>query len=528
MASPWARNSAPPILDAIYKPATLPEHRGNPLIEALPPFQEAKEYFAEFARRPHFSDGDWTLPIADRMLAVMRLGSYLEPLPSHFEVVDAFGTIIRAGYAPRRPHDHAYRKSQNTFYRESMEGHLCPIGETGQSTAPGFGLFGISGSGKTTVAERALSFLPHLLRHPERPELGFIQVVYLKVDCPKDGSLKQLLLTIIAKLDYLLGTAYVAEAGRGRTADELILFVAKKLADHYVGTLVIDEIQNLLAARGATQQEMINFMVSLSNEVKVPVVVIGTPRAFDALKGALREARRVGDHGAIIWDAFQNDREWKYFLDALWTYQWTGKPVQLTKQLSTCIFNLTQGIPALAVRLFQLAQIRAMADRSEKLTAKLFGEVAASKFRLVKPMLDAIRSGNEEEIKRYEDLFTKGLDTVGKAVDREAKLEKLRQASLVRNKASIESQRAVSGLIAMGHEATDVQKLVDELYARDPDISANKAVLWVLNLVVKNRDSRDPDGPSIREIVSNAVNDGLEPIDALSAAGLSEPLTEGA
>ena len=48
----------------------------------------------------------------------------------------------------------------------------------------------------------------------------------------------------------------------------------------------------------------------------------------------------------------------------------------------------------IAVKLYAMAQIKAIADGTELVTVKAIKEVAAEKLRLVKPMLDALRSGD--------------------------------------------------------------------------------------------------------------------------------------
>jgi len=53
---------------AEYRPAQLPEHKGNPLIEALPDFVLAQEMATTFNRYPLYSDSERTLSITLRML----------------------------------------------------------------------------------------------------------------------------------------------------------------------------------------------------------------------------------------------------------------------------------------------------------------------------------------------------------------------------------------------------------------------------------------------------------------------------
>ncbi len=514
------------MFDAQYRSADLPEHAGNPLIEALPPFRQAGELIREFRNYPHITDDERKLPKEMRMMAVSRLNAYLEPLTCHLDVIDKIGLIVRAGYTHRNPLNDEYRKWLVRLYREAMKGKVRALGNATPSTAPSFALFGVSGVGKSTVIERALSFLPQLVRHEKH---HFVQVVWMKLDCPLDGSLKQMLLGMLAKLDNMLGTPYRKSFGRSRTVDDLISDVAKVAAQHHLGVLVIDEIQNLLDASGVGQAKMLNFFVTFANEAKIPVVTVGTPRALSLLEGTFREARRVGDHGTYIWDSLSEDDEWSHFLEGLWKYQWTEQFAPLTQNLSACMYRHTQGIHALVVRLFQLSQLQAMNDKSECLSEELIDDVASNRFKLVAPMLDALRKGNKKAIEKYEDLLNKGLTELGKDVDREAKLSLLKEQSQSRNQSSAERLHTVSALIAMGFEQDRVQEAVNSLFDAKPGITCSVAVRTILEALENNNGmNRSMTSKSLREIIESAAASGTSSSDALASVGIVEREVEGA
>jgi len=329
------------LLMAEYARATLPEDVGNPLIEALPKHPETSALRATFGRYPTISKAERNLPNAVRMEAVSRISNYLEPLPSHFEVAEKISLNVRAGYRYRNPSKVTFRRQQVHFYREAMAGKVQPILQSGPSTAPSFALFGVSGVGKSTVVERSLSFLPQVLCHRD---YQFVQIVWLKIDCPPDGSLKQLLLGILAEIDQLIGTEYRL-AKRSTELDALKIDVGCIAHSHHLGMLVIDEIQNLLDASGIGRAKLQNFLVSFANEVKIPLVIVGTARAISLLQGTFRQARRTSDKGVLIWEPLSKRSEvWEFFLEGLFKYQWTNRPVTLTWRLADALHDLTQGI----------------------------------------------------------------------------------------------------------------------------------------------------------------------------------------
>jgi len=476
-------NSLPEhVLPAEYRPAALPEHAGNPLIEALPPFLTADDLMPYLGRYPDFVKKDSSLPKTQRMMAVSRLNSYLEPMTCHYEVIEQIGLMIRSGYTDRNPVSADYRKSLVKFYRQSMNGRTCPIELSGPSTAPSFSLFGVSGTGKSTIVDRTLSFLPRAMVHPK---YGFTQIVWMKLDCPMDGSLKSLLLAIVDNIDTTLGTSHAKVIGRRATVDDLILSVSKIAAQHHLGVLVVDEIQNLLDAPGFHQAKMLNFFVTLANVVKIPFIVLGTPRAQKLLQGVLREARRLSDSGSLTWDRMSPGDEWDYFLGELWKYQWTSKHAELDEALSKTMYSQTQGIKALVVRLFQLSQLQAMRDNSETLTVALINKVASEKFVLLTKVLTALRNGNREEIIKYEDLLSTGLtglmadigestgaaDNVAKSELRKGRFDKLKAISkLMREGCAQEDAQSIADAIfdQSGEQKAVREKILDTIESERP------------------------------------------------------------
>lgn len=502
-------------LDAIYKEADLPEHRGNPLIEALPPFRRADEIIMEFGRFPHLSKDERACASAYRMLAVTRLNDYLEPLPEHFAVIDRINLSVRAGYTHRNPDDPLYLKSRVALYRSAMNGVPTPIEPSSASTSCGFAVIGISGSGKSSAVDRTLSFLPQVLRHPNH---SFLQLVWVKIDCPIDGRLKQFCLALLDRLDQLLGTKYKKDH-RPKTLDQALSLLAKIASAHYLGVLVIDEIQNLLCAPGADQEVMLNFLVYLSNEVKVPVGVIGTPRARDLLTNLFREARRVESDGSFEWNLMSpRSDDWAYFIEGLWKYQWIASPVVLTKELSDEFYLQTQGVRALVVRLFQLAQLEAIRSGEEVISAKLVRSVATTRFNLVKPMLKALREGDEQMLKKYDDLVCGMLPGLDAEILRQGRIAGLRDAQSRRTSEGTVRTRAASVLIAMGFEARDASHQLDAVLSRNPDIDVRDAV----QLVLRRSEDKSAPTPSndLRAIVGGAKLAGQNVVETLREAGL--------
>jgi hypothetical protein len=462
------------IFTARYVRAPLPEHAGNPLIEALPPYAEAEKIMKTFGIFPAIDDTDRKLPRAMRMLAVSRLNYYLEPLPRHFEIVEKIGGIIRSGYQYRNPTNPEYLKEvKEKRYQQAMDGYVTPIEESTPATAPAFALFGVSGVGKTTAVERALTYIPQVIRHPEH---NILQLAYIKLECPYRGNLANFLRNFLEKASLLLDTELATTGNIG----DLLVRVKNLAEDHFLGLILIDEIQNLLDARGTGDAELINFFVLLTNMIKVPVCVIGTPRAIGFFNSKFREARRVADFGCLIWDRATNGDEWDYFINQLWKYQWTSKKVPLEKNLLKVMYRYTQGVNALAVRLFQLSQLHAIRIGEDQLTEDIITTVYNEKFILVHDAIRALAKPLRKNIASYEDLLDKGLKELQAEVDTEARLEDLKGQDRNDNQKAVHKLRATSCLINMGIDSSDAERLAENIFATDDNMTAVKAVRIIL------------------------------------------------
>lgn len=65
----------------------------------------------------------------------------------------------------------------------------------------------------------------------------------------------------------------------------------------------------------------------------------------------------------------------------------------------------SQGIIDIALKLFVLAQIRAISSNKEVLSVPLIQQVARDNLKLVQPMLAALKSGEASKISQYEDIY---------------------------------------------------------------------------------------------------------------------------
>ena len=98
------------------------------------------------------------------------------------------------------------------------------------------------------------------------------------------------------------------------------------------------------------------------------------------------------------------DDEWDFFIETLWSFQWLSEDTPFSKEFNDVMYYESQGITAIAVNLFIIAQERALQSGKEVITAELIQKTAREDFHMVQPMIKALRSSNIEDICKYEDI----------------------------------------------------------------------------------------------------------------------------
>jgi len=389
------------VVDAEYRTSPIPGYQNNPLIEALPPILTTVETVSRLRYEPEHDDGVRQLPTELRLHLLHDALRFFKPLPVHVEMEQRLSRLIRAGYQGRNPLVRGFRRQMDMRLQRSIQAYQ-------QTRSQGFTLLGVSGVGKTTALEGILSLYPQIVIHQqyEKQPFSHLQVVWLKLDCPHDGSIRGLCLHFFQAMDGLLDTRYYRyHARNGRaTTDEMLPAMARVSALHSLGVLVLDEIQHLSEARSGGAARMLNFFVHLVNTIGMPVVLVGTPKAQAVLRGEFRQARRGAGQGDLVWNRMEPGAVWDLFVEALWRYQFTRHATPLTPELSQTLHDETQGITDLAVKIYMLAQIRAMTTGRERVTPTLIQSVAADSLRLAQPMLQALRSGDRMKLAQFEDI----------------------------------------------------------------------------------------------------------------------------
>jgi hypothetical protein len=363
--------------EAVYTEQINEDYIGNPFIEALPPKLTPEKAIDIMTYIPRHSSEEWKLDAGTRYDCVQRLFKYFEPLGRHLELERKISSIIRNGYVARNPLTPQEAARLQLDYRIRKCGDYDIPDKGFETSATGLTIIGISGMGKSTTINRVLSYYPQVIMHTEYHgiNLNRLQLVWLKLDCPFDGSIKGLCINFFQAVDDLVGTNYYKRYGNARDSADAMLPRMKQIARLYgLGLLAIDEIQHLSTAHSGGSEKMLNFFVTLVNTIGVPVVLIGTPGALSVLQAEFRQARRGSGQGDGSWDRLENDDNWDLLINGMWKYQWMQNYVPLTKEIKDALYYESQGIIDLVIKIYALSQWKAISSGEENITPDLIKE----------------------------------------------------------------------------------------------------------------------------------------------------------
>lgn len=413
------------ITEAIYQEAALEEFQGNPYITALADRLEPEEFRATVRSEVHRVSPEQlqAMRTGDQLDAVYRVRSFFEPFDIHVRLDDALTRTLKWSYVGRNPLDPLFNQSLNRPLILKSNSRFKP--PPSAPTVNGFSILGVAGSGKTKAVEQILGTWPQLIKHKRFAGKRFVrnQLVWLKIDCPRDGSVHALCTSFFNALDDTLQAEkhYFRTYAQGRTVNEMIENMGQVASLLAIGVLVIDEIQHVLNDRKdrAKDEELpsglLNTLVTLVNNVQMPVILIGTYKAFNVLSREFREARRGEGQGDFIWERLPLDSpDWDAFVKRLWKLQYVKTPTPLNPDLSGTLWNISRGIVDIACKVYMLAQIRAIMSGNILITEGLLYSTAHDSMNLTRRSLDMLReydnslANSQVGSAAYDELHAKG------------------------------------------------------------------------------------------------------------------------
>ncbi len=454
--------------EACYSEFPIEEYNTNPFIQALPPIADKKTIIKKLMTIPTFKEVERELDSSYRMHIVKRLYKLFQPLPQHVRIWNMVFSLVFQGYLARNPFDKEYIRYVNATGKQIINRTYDLSNKTDFRTTANCGLLiGYSGMGKTTTMNKILNNIPSVIVHDtyRGQHYNQTQLVHITLQTPHNSSLKALSLQFFMKVDEILGTNnFKKYVSRNLSVDAMLPLMGIVSQNIGLGLMVIDEVQHL-QNRGVLQ--MMNYFVTMMNSFGVPVIFIGTPASYPIFQNELRIARRVTGSGEIIWNNMGNDNEFRLFLESVWKYQWNRKFTPLSEELIQIFYEETQGISDLIIKLFVNVQQMAIYSGKEEITIEIVKRTVKESFKMMKPMLDALRSGNPYKIAKYEDL-RRLEETHNK------KTERVEQPVKIIKKEIIKGNQMVNLLTVSNNPKQKIQRDYTDDDIRQVYIKANK------------------------------------------------------
>ena len=395
--------------NAFYHGQQIVEFIGNPLIGALPPMEDPAKYPKLLMVLPDYSKEDRDKDPAWRLARLQRLSHIHIPTKEDSMLMLGISRCLRWSYVGRNPIPFtkvkAILENDGIQVTDSLERYLT------SSMAPiyGFPVLGVSGVGKTTSVENVLSLFPQVISHTVFRGIPFKkeQLVWLKVDCPPDGTPKGLCSAILQGIDSALDTDYTEQILRNRMSkDVLLIKVSKLIRDLYLGILIIDDIQNLCGAKETVSDELLSFMVSLANNLRIPVIMVGSPKILRLHQREFQQAKRASGEGEIRMDLMaEGSQEWKRFIKAIWRYQYTAEKVNLTTKMEEVFYAESVGNPFVASTLYKVVQDDAIISQKERFGIADVRRVSREKMGITAKMRSDMLAGIDVELNAYQHLW---------------------------------------------------------------------------------------------------------------------------
>jgi hypothetical protein len=349
------------VVDARYVHSVL--HEGNPFIEALPAMYSVEESMRYYSKTIHMPSAEEIRNMNTYEIneSLGSLNDFRVPLPFYTEVEEDFRSALIGSYQRRQ-----LQADENTDLELVVDGnevvsHSKLQARSVSDPATGFVLLGSSGCGKSTGINMMLQHYPQVIMHRMSTWMRFPQIVWLHVNFQPNDNMQAFFTSIGGEIDRALGNiqpVYEQEIRSKRTLGSMEAKVRELIERFSIGILIIDEIELLVKVR--KKESSLELLMTLCNETGVAIAVVGTEDAYDKLFGDKRRiTRRLGPYIRAD-DYCQQEGFFKFLLQNLCAYSWTGEKIKLTSDLTNAFYDTTEGNISELIDLYKLVQREAL------------------------------------------------------------------------------------------------------------------------------------------------------------------------
>ncbi len=254
--------------------------------------------------------------------------------------------------------------------KKAIEGiHRCILMSKSSKEPVNFVLSGDGGTGKTTASNAVLTKFKNSYEVRGDREVTIIPAFYALV--PNPVTIKGIAFAMLKSLG--------APAPNRGTAIDLTYRLGKLLKECETQVIILDEFHHLLKKDLGKSNDVKEWLKSMINEYKVPVVLIGTPECSDIIDSDTQLARRFKYRVELKNLVFggQEKGEYRKFVEAL--IKLFIKEVKVNsfpdfQALSNCLplYAITGGNPSNTVDLIKEAVLLSLENGKEDVTKDHF------------------------------------------------------------------------------------------------------------------------------------------------------------
>lgn len=252
--------------------------------------------------------------------------------------------------------------------------------------ADSFTIIGQSGIGKSSAISRAVQLISEKgIIETNAPFAKIIPCV--SVQTPFDSSVRSMLLEILRVVDERLLTNYHASALRARATTDMLISSVSSVALNHIGTLIVDEIQNVANSRNG--DALVGALTQLINSSGISICMVGTPDSASFFQQAYRLARRsLGIEG----EPMQYNDMFKAFCRTLFEYCYVQNEPELSEGILAWIYEHSGGVASVIISLLHDAQELAIYNGKEALDLQALELAYMQRMRMLHGYIDAGRT----------------------------------------------------------------------------------------------------------------------------------------
>ena len=226
---------------------------------------------------------------------------------------------------------------------------------------PNLLISGPTNNGKSMIIEKFRR--THLLENKDHYPATDRPIVVVQM--PSDPKISRFYSILLHGLDVNL-------RHRPRVSD-LEIMALQMLKNLNVRILIIDETHNILAGTTAAQREFLNLLRFLGNQLKIPIVCVGTKEAYFAIRSDDQLENRFEPFTLPLW---KDDQELASLLASLASTLPLQKPSLLTDlELIRFLLDKSEGVIGEIITLLNNAAILAIESGEERINKKIIARI---------------------------------------------------------------------------------------------------------------------------------------------------------